>query len=183
MRIAAISVYRVHLPVKGNGFRFSGGRVTRSLDSTVVQTHTNEGISGWGESCPIGPHYLPALAEGARAGIQVLAPHLIGQDSRELGSINHRMNSELFGIPYAKTALEDRVIDVPNIKDRLRTKASLARLAGRQPPEFEHDLPAPRLREFARYIAQILRRSLHRRWHKCRGYTSQTTVGVQPICC
>jgi L-alanine-DL-glutamate epimerase-like enolase superfamily enzyme len=106
MRITAISVYQVDLPVKGGGFKSSGGRLQRSLDSTVVRIDTDQGLSGWGESCPFGSNYLPAFAEGARAGIQVLAPHLLGEDPRELGAINARMDGALYGIPYAKTALD-----------------------------------------------------------------------------
>ena len=74
MKVSGVSVYRVALPVTGKGFRFSGGRVVRSTDSTIVRIDTDEGVSGWGETCPFGNDYLPAFAEGARAALGLIAP-------------------------------------------------------------------------------------------------------------
>jgi coenzyme F420 hydrogenase subunit beta len=70
--------------------------------------------------------------------------------------------------PYM--AIESQRTAVRWKKDRLRAKASLARLAGWQTPRFEHPLPAPGLREFAGVAAQLVRRYLHRRWHQFKGY-------------
>jgi coenzyme F420 hydrogenase subunit beta len=56
-------------------------------------------------------------------------------------------------------------------KERLQAKASLARLAGKQTPVFEQELPSPGLRAYAGSAAQILVRGLHRRWHRIRGDT------------
>ena len=44
-----------------------------ALDSTLVKIETDTGFTGWGESCPFGPIYLPAHALGVRAGIAELA--------------------------------------------------------------------------------------------------------------
>ena len=62
-----------------------GRKLRGGFDSTVVEIHTDAGINGYGEVCPLGPAYLPAYAEGARAGIAELAPSLIGLDPTELG--------------------------------------------------------------------------------------------------
>ena len=102
MRITRISVYQVDLPVRGGEFWQSSGRVWRNLDTTVVRIDTDEGITGWGETCPFGPNYVPAFAEGARAGMEVLAPHLLGADPRQLSDINLRMDTELYGIPLPR---------------------------------------------------------------------------------
>jgi len=59
-----------------------------SFDSTIVIIETDVGITGVGETCPLGPSYLPAYAEGARTGIAKLAPNLIGLDPTEIYSIN-----------------------------------------------------------------------------------------------
>ena len=40
------------------------------------------GLVGYGEVCPLGPFYLPAYAEGVRAGLRELAPHLLEQPPR-----------------------------------------------------------------------------------------------------
>ena len=112
MRITGISVYQVDLPVKGGGFHQSGGRIRRSVDTSVVRVDTDAGLTGWGETCPFGADWNPAFAEGARAGMEVMAPHLIGQDPREIAAINQRMDTDLFGHPYAKSGIDIACWDI-----------------------------------------------------------------------
>ena len=80
MKIRKISVYQVDLPLHEGSYNWSGGKSVQVFDSTVVSIETDEGITGHGEVCPLGPVYLPAYAEGARAGIKILASALIGED-------------------------------------------------------------------------------------------------------
>ena len=61
-----IHVYQHDLPVVGPAYKMSLSQVTK-LDTTIVEVVTNTGISGFGETCPIGPTYQPAHAAGARA--------------------------------------------------------------------------------------------------------------------
>ena len=82
------------------------------FDSTVVRVDTDEGITGWGEACPLGPFYLPSYARGVRAGIEELAPHLIGMDATALGPLNRRMDAALKGHPYVKTAIDMACWDI-----------------------------------------------------------------------
>jgi L-alanine-DL-glutamate epimerase-like enolase superfamily enzyme len=82
------------------------------FDSTIVRIETDEGITGHGEVCPLGPVYLPAYAEGARAGIQVLAPALLGQDPTQLTKLNRHMDATLKGHPYVKSALDIACWDI-----------------------------------------------------------------------
>jgi L-alanine-DL-glutamate epimerase-like enolase superfamily enzyme len=67
---------------------------------------TDEGISGFGEVCPLGPFYLPAFGPGARAGIAELAETLIRQDPTAIGPINLLMDKALLGHPYVKSAID-----------------------------------------------------------------------------
>ena len=78
MKIAAISVYQVDLPLKEGRYSWADGKYVEVFDSTVVEIETDSGLQGAGEVCPLGPFYLPAFGPGARAGIAELAPHLIG---------------------------------------------------------------------------------------------------------
>jgi L-alanine-DL-glutamate epimerase-like enolase superfamily enzyme len=71
-----------------------------------VAIHTDAGITGYGEICPLGPAYLAAYATGARTGIAEVAPHLLGLDPRQLQAINRRMDQALRGHPYVKSALD-----------------------------------------------------------------------------
>ena len=80
MKITRIRAYRVDLPLHEGSYKWSGGKSVTVFDSTVVQVETDAGITGFGEVCPLGPFYLPAYANGVRAGIAELGPHLLGED-------------------------------------------------------------------------------------------------------
>ena len=83
-----------------------------AFDSTVVQIETDEGVSGVGEVCPLGPSYLPAYAEGARTGIATIGPDLLGEDPTHLARINHKMDRVLKGHPYVKSAIDIACHDI-----------------------------------------------------------------------
>ena len=112
MRITAIRAYRVELPLHERTYRWSGGNFVAVFDSTVVEVATDEGITGYGEVCPLGPAYLPAYAEGARAGIREIGPKLLGLDPRDLGVLNRRMDAALRGHPYVKSAIDVACWDI-----------------------------------------------------------------------
>ena len=73
MKIARIFAHRVELPLVEGSYKWSGGKSVSVFDSTIVLVETDTGLLGCGEVCPLRPAYLPAYAEGARAGIAVLA--------------------------------------------------------------------------------------------------------------
>ncbi len=106
MKIKRIFAHRVELPLCEGSYKWSGGKSVDVFDSTVVGVETECGLVGFGEVCPLGPFYLPAYAEGVRAGLRELAPHLIGFDPRELAVLNHRMDAALKGHPYVKSGID-----------------------------------------------------------------------------
>ena len=106
MKIEAIRVYQVDLPLVEGRYAWSEGKYVDVFDSTVVEILTDDGQVGIGEVCPLGPFYLPAYASGARAGIAELAPHLIGEDPTELSRINQIMDAALLGHPYVKSPID-----------------------------------------------------------------------------
>lgn len=112
MEISKISVFQVDLPLHEGSYNWSGNKSVKVFDSTVVRIETDEGIIGHGEVCPLGPVYLPAYAEGARAGIQVLAPALLGQDPTQLVKLNRHMDTTLKGHPYVKSAIDMACWDI-----------------------------------------------------------------------
>ena len=82
------------------------------FDSTIVRVETDTGVAGHGEVCPLGPFYLPAYAEGVRAGLRELGPHLVGDDPRELGKLNRKMDAALKGHPYVKSGVDMACWDI-----------------------------------------------------------------------
>ena len=111
VEITRIAVYQADLPVPGGAYHLSGGRAFPALDSTLVRIETargktGAGVTGWGESCPFGPVYLPAHALGVRAGIAELAPHLIGHDPTAVERLGELMDAALPGHFHAKSALD-----------------------------------------------------------------------------
>jgi cis-L-3-hydroxyproline dehydratase len=112
VKITRVAVHQVDLPLHEGRYSWSGGKSVSVFDSTVVRVDTDEGLTGWGEVCPLGPVYLPAYAAGVRAGIRELAPALMGQDPTGLERLNRLMDRTLKGHPYAKSALDMACWDI-----------------------------------------------------------------------
>ena len=112
MKITGIDVHQVDLPLKEGSYNWSEGKSVATFDSTVVGVHTNAGVTGWGEVCPLGPVYLPAYANGARTGIAELAPRLIGHDPTQLLALNRTIDAQLKGHPYVKSAIDMACWDI-----------------------------------------------------------------------
>src|SRR5689334_6746959 len=112
MKITRIVAYRVELPLHEGSYKWSGGKSVTVFDSTIVRVETDAGLAGHGEVCPLGPFYLPAYAEGVRAGLRELGPHLIGADPRQLGKLNRMMDAALKGHPYVKSGIDIACWDI-----------------------------------------------------------------------
>jgi len=112
MKITRVSVHQVDLPLHEGSYSWSGGKSVEVFDSTVVRIDSDEGLTGYGEVCPLGPFYLPSYAAGARTGLGELAPQLIGEDPRALDRINNLMDARLKGHPYVKSALDMACWDI-----------------------------------------------------------------------
>ncbi len=106
MKISVIRVYQVDLPLVEGRYSWSEGKFVEVFDSTIVELITDDGQSGFGEVCPLGPFYLPAYGPGARAGIGELAATLLGQDPIAIGPMNRLMDKALLGHPYVKSAVD-----------------------------------------------------------------------------
>src|SRR6185503_3071559 len=112
MKIRRIFAHRVELPLHEGSYKWSGGKSVTVFDSTIVGVETDTGLTGYGEVCPLGPFYLPAYAEGVRAGLRELGPHLLGEDPRQLGRLNRKMDAALKGHPYVKSGIDIACWDI-----------------------------------------------------------------------
>ena len=106
MKITRIRVYQVDLPLHEGSYRWSGGKSVDVFDSTVVALDTDQGITGWGECCPLGPSYLPSYAAGVRAGLHEIAPRLLGENPSLVDVLRRKMDLWLKGHPYVKSAVD-----------------------------------------------------------------------------
>jgi len=104
--IRSISVYPVEIPFQALGSKWVGRKKPEYLDSTIVVIETATGLTGVGESCPIGAVYLPAFAAGLRAALEEMAPALLGQDATQINQVYRAMDEALFGHAYAKAAID-----------------------------------------------------------------------------
>ncbi|WP_299725855.1 enolase C-terminal domain-like protein [uncultured Tateyamaria sp.] len=112
MKITRIQVYQVDLPLE-HPYWLSGGRLKFDvLDATLVRVETDTGLTGWGEGTPWGHTYVPAHGPGIRAGIQTMAPFVIGLDPRRVLEVERAMDQALPGHHYAKSPIDMACWDI-----------------------------------------------------------------------
>ncbi|NCW04136.1 MAG: mandelate racemase [Rhodobacteraceae bacterium] len=112
MKISRISVYQVDLPLE-YPYWLSGGRLKfECLDATLVKIETDEGHVGWGEGTPWGHTYVPAHGPGIRAGIETMAPFIMGLDPRRVLNVERAMDLALPGHLYAKSPIDMACWDI-----------------------------------------------------------------------
>ena len=104
MKIKSINIYQYDLPVKDGPYTMAKAEVW-SLDTTLVEVVADNGLVGWGETCPVGPTYAESHAKGARAALIEMAPGLLGKTVNPL-SLHREMNGLLTGHNYAKAAID-----------------------------------------------------------------------------
>ena len=112
MKITRITVYRIDLPLE-HPYWLSGGRLKfECLDATLVKIDTDEGLTGWGEGTPWGHTYVPAHGPGIRAGVETMAPFLLGLDPRRILDVERAMDLALPGHLYAKAPIDMACWDI-----------------------------------------------------------------------
>ncbi|MDI3406413.1 mandelate racemase/muconate lactonizing enzyme family protein [Streptomyces cavernicola] len=104
MRIAEIHVYAHDLPVHNGPYKMGHAEV-RSLSTTLVKLVADNGLVGWGETCPLGPTYAESHAAGAVAALGELASGLLGAEVLPV-PLHRRMDGLLNGHNYAKAAVD-----------------------------------------------------------------------------
>ena len=110
MRIRRISVFAHELKVAGGPYVYSGGAL-ETLTTHLVKIEGDNGLTGWGETCPLGPTYQPAHALGVNAGLSELAPHLIGTEASPR-PVMALMDRSLDGHNYIKAAVDIALYDL-----------------------------------------------------------------------
>lgn len=108
--ITAITVWKIpltsHVP-----YYMAGGKSCDRVYSIIIRVDTDDGLSGWGEVCPI-PHYLPAYADGVLPAIAELTPALLGANPVGPESLLTKLDRQLIGHRYAKSAIDIACWDI-----------------------------------------------------------------------
>ncbi|MBV7396724.1 mandelate racemase/muconate lactonizing enzyme family protein [Mameliella sediminis] len=110
MKITRLSLWHVAL-TSHTAYYMADGKTCDTVETAVIAVETDDGLTGWGEVCPI-PHYLPAYARGVGPALQELAPVLIGGDPVGVGALMAKADAYLQGHVYAKSALDIALWDI-----------------------------------------------------------------------
>lgn len=135
MRISEIHIFHKTLPVVGGPYTMALSKVD-ALETTVVKLVADEGLVGWGETCPLGPTYQPQHAGGARAALVEMAPGLIGSSPLGLVAWGRRLETLLSGHLYAKAALDIAAHDLVARHHGIRVAELLGGVATERVPSY-----------------------------------------------
>ncbi len=135
MKISQIDIYAYPLPVRNGPYTMAGSEI-RSVDTTLIRIICDNGIVGWGETCPLGPTYQPQHADGARAALMEMAPGLLGADVMQPLLFRRRMDALLNGHAYAKAALDIAIHDAMGKQLGMRVADLLGGVVTEQVPSY-----------------------------------------------
>ncbi|MEM8632980.1 MAG: enolase C-terminal domain-like protein [Pseudomonadota bacterium] len=110
MKIRRLSAWQVPLTSHAT-YYMATGKTCATVTTTVLRIDTDEGLSGWGEVCPI-PHYLPAYAAGVIPALSELAPLLLGADPVGPEALMARLDAHLMDHRYAKSMIDIALWDL-----------------------------------------------------------------------
>ena len=123
MKITRITLWKVPL-TSHETYYMASGKTCDTVDTIVVRLETNEGISGWGEVCPI-PHYLPAYADGVLPAIREMASILLGANPLGPEALMAKLDAHLVDHRYAKSPIDIALWDITARKAGLPLHALL----------------------------------------------------------
>jgi len=112
MKIIRLDVFQLSYGLHDRTYAWSGGHAVSRFLSTVVKVTTDEGVSGFGEVCPLGAGYMAAHPHGVPAGVRELGPALLGLDPTRIGAVNAAMDAALSGHPYVKAPVDVACWDI-----------------------------------------------------------------------
>ena len=112
MRITSIEAFTYELGYRYGTYVMSGGRVVRTLTSTVVRINTDEGIDGWAETLSTRLHVPPCPRSRRGAGAARVGTGVDRGRSDQPGGVNRRMTEALMGHNYAKSPLDVACWDI-----------------------------------------------------------------------
>lgn len=112
MKIASVNVWKTSLVVNPKLAIVSAAGTHPESHYLIVRIQTEDGIVGFGEAT-LAPVWSGESQAGAAAVIeQLLAPVLLGKDSRNVRALATEMDRVLIGNPFTKAAVEIALLDL-----------------------------------------------------------------------
>jgi L-alanine-DL-glutamate epimerase-like enolase superfamily enzyme len=112
MRIASIELFHATYKLHDEKYAWSGGHAVEQFLTNIVRVTTDDGVTGYGEVCPLGSGYMDAHALGVAGGLQTLGPALLGKDPTDLRALNDVMDQTLGGHAYVKSPIDIACWDI-----------------------------------------------------------------------
>lgn len=112
MKITRIRVFKTGLPYVGGSYGWGAGNAIDVAQASVVVIDTDAGLQGCGEFTPCGENYMIAHSEGVEALARLVAPHLLGEDPRQVARIEQLMDHLVQGHGYAKSPFDAACWDI-----------------------------------------------------------------------
>ena len=112
MKITRIRIYKTDLPYIDGAYGWGAGNAISTAKASVVAIDTDAGLQGCGEFTPCGENYMVAHSEGVDALARLIAPHLIGEDPRQVARIERLMDALVQGHGYAKAPFDAACWDI-----------------------------------------------------------------------
>ncbi|MFZ7946166.1 mandelate racemase/muconate lactonizing enzyme family protein [Neobacillus sp. 19] len=110
MKITAIHLYAIHLPLK-DPFVISY-HTYQYMPAVMVKIETDEGIIGYGEAVP-DEHVTGETWEGVFHILKnTIGPVMLGQNPMEIEKIHDLMNNTIYTAPAAKAAIDIACFDI-----------------------------------------------------------------------
>ena len=103
MKVTGLTLWAAELALN-QPYSFAGTTLSQ-MTTVILRLQTDTGLTGWGETCPLGATYAEAHAEGAIAAMKVLAPAVMGATAMPR-ALNAAMDAALDGHAYAKAMVD-----------------------------------------------------------------------------
>lgn len=112
MKITRIRIFKTDLPYVDGTYAWGAGNAICVAKASVVVIDTDAGLTGCGEFTPCGENYMVAHSEGVEAFARLAAPHLLGQDPRQVAVMEQQMDHIVQGHGYAKAPFDAAFWDI-----------------------------------------------------------------------
>ncbi len=112
MKITRIRLYKTDLPYVDGSYSWGAGNAIAVARASVVVIDTDAGLQGCGEFTPCGENYMVAHSEGVDALARLIAPHLLGEDPRQVARVERLMDHLVQGHGYAKAPFDAAFWDI-----------------------------------------------------------------------